>query len=117
MLYSILLYIACLLAVFGAFSLVSCLFDAIRSRSTAALPGVKVIVAVRDAEEQIEYIVRNAVKADLAARLMSGGNITFIDMDSRDETYIMLQKLQKDYGNIDLLKAEELDRAFSPMKN
>lgn len=113
MLYYIIRFLACLLAVYGAFTLISCIIEAVRSRSVSGTSKVKVIVAVRDVEEQIENIVRNAFKAELATRLMSDGNITFIDMDSHDGTLQLLNKLKKDYENIDILDVKDRDMAFS----
>jgi hypothetical protein len=113
MFYYIIKYLACLLAVYGAFTLISCVIGAIRSRSSAGLSKVRVVVVVKDVEEQIENIVRNAVKGDLATRLMSGGSLTFVDMDSHDGTLLLLQKLKRDYANIDVLEMEKRNMAFS----
>ena len=106
-------FLACLLAVYGAYSLVCVLFEAIRAGSLPGSRNVKVVVAVRDAEEQIENIVRNAVKDSVAAKLMSEGNITFIDMGSKDDTYLMLQKLQKEYEMIDVVSVKACLERYS----
>lgn len=113
MLYLIVLFLACLLAVYGGFSLISGLFDAVRCRNCAGGGMARVIVAVRNTEEEIEYIVRNAVKSELASRLMSDGSIIFVDMDSKDDTFRILQELKKEYANIRILRLEERDEAFS----
>jgi uncharacterized surface protein with fasciclin (FAS1) repeats len=113
MFYYIIKFLACLLAVYGAFALITCITGAVRSRSTICFSKVKVVIAVRDVEEQIENIVRNAVKADLASRLMSDGNLTFVDMDSQDGTLLLLHKLKKDYENIDILAMSDKYTVFS----
>ena len=113
MLYYIIKFLVCLLAVYGAFMLIFCMIGAVRSRSVSGTSKVRVVVVVRDVEEQIESIVRNALKAELATRLMSDGNLTFVDMDSQDGTLLLLNKLKKDYENIDILEMEEKDKAFS----
>lgn len=116
MFHVVLYFFACLLAVYGAYCLLSVIFEAIRSGSLPASANVKVVVAVRDAEGQIEDIVRSAIKDGVASKLMSEGRITFVDMSSTDNTYLMLQKLKRDYEMIDVLKMEERDLAFSPLK-
>ena len=113
MLYYIIKFLACLLAVYGAFTFIFCMIGAIRSRSAAGTSKVRVVVVVRDVEEQIENIVRNSIKAELSSRLMSGGNLTFVDMASQDGTLLLLHKLKKDYENIEILEMEERHRAFS----
>lgn len=113
MLYYITKFLVCLFAVYGAFTLIICLIGAIRGRSCSGNSKVRVVVAVRDVEEQIENIARNAVKLKLASKLMSDGKLTFVDMDSKDGTLLMLHKLKKDYENIDILQAEEKHMVFS----
>ena len=113
MLYYIIKFLACLLAVYGAFTFISCMIGAVRSRSVSGTSKVRVVVVVRDVEEQIENIVRNAIKAELATRLMSDENVIFVDMNSRDGTFLLLNKLKKDYENIDILEINKKDRAFS----
>ena len=113
MIYYIFKFLACLLAAYGAFTLISCIIGAIRSRGVPETSKVRVVVVVRDMEEQIENIVRNALKAELTTRLMSNGNLTFVDMDSKDRTLLFLNKLKKDYQNIDILEIQERDRAFA----
>lgn len=113
MLYYIIRFLTCLFAVYGAFTLITCILEAIGSRSAAGASKVKVVVAVRDVEEQIENIVRNAVRAELPSRLMSDGRLIFVDMDSRDGTLPLLHKLEKDYGNIDILEIGDRQTAFA----
>lgn len=113
MLYYIIKFLACLLAVYGAYTLISCMIGAVMSRGASETSKVRVVVVVRDVEEQIENIVRNALKAELATRLMSGGNLTFVDMASQDGTLLLLNKLKRDYENIEILEIEERDKAFS----
>ncbi len=74
--------------------------------------GVRMILLVRDAEEQIEYIVRTAVKNDFASRVMSDNSLVIIDMDSSDNTFLLLEKLQKDFSNVEVLKFEDREHIF-----
>lgn len=112
MLYYIVKFLACLLAVYGAFTLISCMIGAVRSRSLSGTSKVRIILVVRDVEEQIENIVRNAFKFELTTSLLSDGNVTFVDMDSKDGTLLLLNKLKKDYENMDILEIKEKDRIF-----
>lgn len=103
-------FIVCLLAVYGLIMLVFAAAVRIRAKEPGKHPGVRMVLLVRNAEEQIEYIVRNAVKDDLASRVMSENRLVVVDMDSTDSTYLLLEKLQKDFSNVEILKLQ--DRAM-----
>ena len=118
--------VVCLLAIYGLFILGRTAAVHISGRSPKKYPGlvvdcvncspmhpdVRMILLVRDAEEQIEYIDRTAVKNDFASRVMSDNSLVIIDMDSSDNTFLLLEKLQKDFSNIEALKFEDRELVF-----
>jgi len=113
MLHPLFKFIVYLFAVYGALTLVLSILAAVRGRSFISGAKVKVILVVKDAEEYIEYIVRNAVKGDFISRVMSGNNLTIIDMNSSDRTAGILNELKKEYECLDVLGEQEKDKVFS----
>lgn len=101
-----------LLAAYGLFTLLLGAVGLIRCRISGHHPNVRIVLLVRDAEEHIEYIIRNAAKKDFASRVLSDRNMVIVDMNSTDHTYQLLERLQKDFSNIDTLTFEERDLIF-----
>jgi len=111
----------CLLAIYGLIMLARTAAVHIHARLPEKVPGpaadsahcppahhgVRMVLLVRDAEEQIEYVVRTAVKNDFASRVMSDHSLVIIDMDSSDNTFLLLEKLQKDFSNITAVRFED----------
>jgi cellulose synthase/poly-beta-1,6-N-acetylglucosamine synthase-like glycosyltransferase len=103
MLYNLLLCIVCILAAYGLLTLISGIAESVRCRVSGIRPEVRVVILVQNAEEQIEYIVRNAVKKDIQSKMLSDKKVVFVDMDSKDKTNELLEKLQKNFSSIEVL--------------
>ena len=112
MLYRLFEYVVCLLAAYGLLMLVLSAAGAIQNRIPGRRPRVRVVLLVKDAEEHIEYIIRSAVKKDIASKALSDRTIAVVDMDSMDHTYMLLEKLQKDFSNIEALTFAERNLIF-----
>ena len=112
MLKSLLECIVYLLATYGLLVLVLGAADMIRCRVRGRRPDVRVVLLVKDAEDHIEYIVRNAVKKDFASKALSDKNMFIVDMDSTDSTNQILKKLQSDFSNIEILPFEDRSMIF-----
>ena len=112
MMQRILEYIVCLLAIYGLFSLVRGAIGAVHCKVTGKRPVVRAILLVRNAEEHIEYIIRNIVNKEYKSKVLSDKNIIIVDMNSEDLTYVMLEKLQNDFQNINILTYEERLKIF-----
>jgi hypothetical protein len=110
---SILKYIIYLLAVYGAITLILSILGTVHGRMAAEATKVRPVLFVKNVEEYVEYIIRNAIKFDFPEKVMSGDNLTVVDMNSTDDTFIILQKLKKDYECIDILSAGEKEDIFS----
>lgn len=105
-------FIICLLAAYGLIILVFAAASRLRARDTGKHPGVRVVLLVRNAEEQIEYMIRNAVKYDFTSRVMSDKSLIVVDMDSTDNTALILEKLQKDFSNVEIMKFQDRTLIF-----
>ncbi|NLK86715.1 MAG: hypothetical protein GX279_04385 [Clostridiaceae bacterium] len=113
MLIDIIRCIICILAVYGLLGLILGISEMIRCRMTGPRPKVRVVLLVKDAEEQIEYIVRYAIRKEYAAKVLSDKKLVIVDMDSADNTYVLLQKLQKNFPCIEVLKISDSESIFS----
>lgn len=102
-----------LLAAYGTLVLVLGAIDLIRSKIAASRPEVRVVLLVQNAQEQIEFIVRNVVMKDYASKVLSDKKVVFIDMDSSDETVALLKKLQQCYPSIDVIQYKDKEDIFS----
>ena len=112
MLKSLLECIIYLLATYGLLILVLGAADMIRCRMKGRRPNTRVVLLVKDSEEHIEYIVRNAVKKDFASKALSDKKIIIVDMNSTDNTTLLLKKLEEDFSSIKILPFEERSRIF-----
>lgn len=101
-----------LLAAYGALVLVLGAIDLIRSKMAANHPKVRVVLLVQNAQDQIEFIVRNVVMKDFASRASSDKKVIFVDMDSSDDTVVLLKKLQQCYPSIEVLQHQDKEVIF-----
>lgn len=102
-----------LLAAYGLLTLLLGTIGLIRCRISGHRPSVRVVLLVRDAEEHIEYIIRNASKKEFASKVLSEKNMIIVDMNSADNTYQLLERLKKDFSNIETLTFDERDQIFN----
>ena len=115
--YIILEAAVCMLAIYGLIMLV---LAAVEKKSGSGRgprkhPGVRVVLLVKDAEEQIEYIIRKAVKSDVTSGLLSENSLVVIDMNSSDSTFLLLEKLQKDFSCVEILPFEDRALVFEEL--
>lgn len=113
MLYRLFEYAVWLLAAYGLLALLLDAAGLIHCRISGNRPRVRVVLLVRDTEEHIEYIIRNVVKKDFTSRVLSDKKMVIVDMNSTDHTYQMLEKLQKDFSNIEALTFDERELIFN----
>ncbi len=109
MLVDIIKCLICILAVYGLIALIAGISESIFCRMAGPRPKVRAVLFVKDAEEQIEYIIRYAVKKEYASRVMSDNKLAIVDMNSRDNTYALLERLQKNFPSIEALKMSDSD--------
>lgn len=91
-----------LLAVYGAMSLLFCLFSLIKGRTNITCGKLGLILIVKNVEENIEFVVYNIYKRILSDRSIPVNALTIMDMGSNDKTQEILTRLRNDYGVIEL---------------
>ena len=101
-----------LLASYGLLTLIVNIFDMLRCRIRGPRPVVRIVLLVKNAQEQIEYIVRNSIKKEYASRLLSDKRIMIVDMNSEDNTYELLQRLEKSFYGIETLQYKDREQMY-----
>ena len=78
--------------------------------------GISVIIAVKNGEKSIEGFLRDFMFKKDGEIGNERTNIIITDLNSSDETSVILEKLNKDYTNINIRSwnelKEELDKKF-----
>lgn len=103
------------LAIYGLFEIIKniiyiCTYTKLNSK------GIYLMVAVKDQEETIEYFLRN-----LLFRIIYGKeeikNIFVIDLNSKDNTRQIVEKLEKEYEQINLINWKECKELMENIKD
>lgn len=114
MLKHILDFITCLLAVYGALSII---LDFLCARGVRNLRAgnheIRLVLLVKNAEEVIEGVVRSILYGGFLRRTTSDGKLTVVDMGSTDKTADILRRLENEYGCIDAIGEEEKEGIYS----
>lgn len=101
-----------LLAAYGLIVLISSAARLIQCRVRGCRPDVRAAILVKNAEENIEYIIRSAVTNEFASSVFSDKRLIVVDMGSTDNTLELLEELQKEYCSIEVLKCNEREQIF-----
>jgi hypothetical protein len=112
---SVLFGFICLLAVYGGFSILFGIIEERRFRPAIKSNNVRVAIIVKDAEENIEAIVRNAFSYDFQGRALSAHNIAVVDLGSSDDTLRILGKMGSNNQCIDIYTVEDKCKVFSDL--
>lgn len=67
---------------------------------------IKLVLLEKNHEHDIEGIIRNMFEFRSKSRVMANCELKIIDLGSSDDTIHILEKLKKDYGNIEIIKAD-----------
>ncbi len=101
-----------ILAVYGMFSLISSVVGLIRLKSHIKCQSIKLVLLVKDAEDCIEYVVRNLAGKDFLTGVLPNKNISIVDINSTDNTYLITKKLKRYFQNIEVLRFNERENIF-----
>ena len=113
MLKHILNFITCLLAVYGALSVILDFFCARGIRSSkAGNHEIRFVLLAKNAEEVIEGVVRSILYGGFLRRTTSDGKLTVVDMGSSDRTVDILRRLANEFVCMDVREEEEKERAY-----
>lgn len=101
-----------LLASYGLLTFFLNIFDLLRCRIRGRRPAVRIVLLVKNAQEQIEYMVRNSVRKEYASKLLSDRKIMIVDMNSEDSTYELLERLGKSFNSIEALQYKDREQIY-----
>lgn len=102
----------CILAVFGAISLIIAVVNSVCQRTQGDNPNVRLVLVVKDQGDMIEGIIRNIFTGDFLSKVMSKKKLIVFDMGSTDDTVNILIKLKKSYEYMDILGIEDKEKLF-----
>ena len=106
-------FIVCVLAIYGALSLIASIFSLIPIKFKKGNGKIKVVLMVKDSEEVIEGVIRNVFEGDTVREFSTDGKITVVDLGSKDSTFEILNKLKDSYVHMEVLDNDKRERVFS----
>lgn len=109
----ILKFIVYLLAIYGALTLISGIFGAIRTSLHLKGSKLKLVLLVKNSEKYIEYLIRDMILKFMSDRAIPIDTLTIVNMSSVDDTGAILEKLRKDFECMEVLSEKDKERVFS----
>lgn len=105
--------LTCVLAAYGLMTLIHEILISIKQHNKGYRNSqVKLVLIVKNQGETIEGVLRNVLPRDFIRKLMPGGKLLVLDMDSNDDTMDILRKLEKDYECLEVLRKSEKELIF-----
>lgn len=104
------------LALYGLFEIIKTIIN-IYTYTNLKSDGIYVIVAVKNQENKIEGFLRSFLFRVMYGKEEYIKNIIVTDLDSKDETIHILNKLQKDYECIKVTNWKECKEVIESIKN
>ncbi len=104
---AIVLALFCFFASYGFIMLTRSLLQALWSNRALKTDGVRLVLLVKNREKDIEGIVRSFLSDDFKTRLMLNRNLKIVDLNSQDNTFVILEKMKKDFENLDIVKIND----------
>ncbi len=77
--------------------------------------GIYLIIAVKNAEQKVEGIIRGILFHNFYVKEEHIQNVIITDLGSTDETARVLEKMKKDYNNIQIMDWEECKKKVEKM--
>jgi len=105
-------FITYVLAIYGLINLVVNISDLFYKKSYSKNIKIKAVLFVKNCEDVIEGVIRNIFIGDFLRKIMSSGSLTVVDMGSTDKTLDILQRIERDYDTVDVLKESEKEKVF-----
>ena len=102
------------LALYGLIEIIKVLIYTF-TYSSIQTENVCFMIAVKNAEQQIEGIVRIILFRILNDKEEYVKNIIIADLNSTDDTKSVLEKLQKEYKNIEVMEWEDCKKKVEKM--
>ena len=104
------------LAIYGAFEIIKTIIN-IYTYTNLKSDGIYVIVAVKNQEEKIEGFMRSFLFRVIYGKEDAINNIIITDLDSKDDTVNILNKLEKDYECIKVTNWRECKEIIESVKD
>lgn len=104
------------LALYGLFEIIKTIIN-IYTYTNLKSDGIYVIIAVKNQENKIEGFLRSFIFRVIYGKEEYIKNIIVTDLDSKDETVNILNKLQKDYECIKVTNWKECKDVIESIKN
>jgi hypothetical protein len=103
-----------LLALLSVYGLVSIFLNIFRlvGNKKYYVDEANLVLLVNDQEENIERMVREAMESRFVRNISLNGSFIIIDMKSKDDTYKILKRLEKQYPLIEVCTFEERESIF-----
>lgn len=100
-------------AIYGFIIFIVDLADSIYRRARSRDTEVKLLLVVKDQEENIEGIIRNVFLGDFPGKAMAGGRLIVVDLGSVDNTVHILSRLKQYYENMEIITKDEKEKVTS----
>lgn len=104
------------LALYGLFEIIKTIIN-IYTYTNLKSDGIYVIIAVKNQEEKIEGFLRSFLFRVIYGKEDAINNIIITDLDSKDDTVNILNKLEKDYECIKVSNWRECKEVIESIKN
>ena len=104
------------LALYGLFEIIKTIIN-IYTYTNLKSDGIYVIIAVKNQEDKIEGFMRSFIFRLIYGKEEYIKNIIVTDLDSKDETINILNKLEKDYECIKVTNWRECKEVIENIKN
>ncbi len=103
------------LAFYGLFEIIKniiyiCTYTKLKSK------GIYFIIAVKNQEENIEGFIRNLMFRILYGKEEKIKNVIIVDLNSKDNTIKIIEKLQKEYEQLKILNLKECKELLESVK-
>ena len=104
------------LALYGLFEIIKTIIN-IYTYTNLKSDGIYVIIAVKNQEQKIEGFMRSFIFRVIYGKEDLIKNIIVTDLDSKDETINILNRLEKDYECIKVTNWRECKEVIESIKN
>ena len=104
------------LALYGLFEIIKTIIN-ICTYTNLKSDGIYMIIAVKNQENKIEGFLRSILFRLIYGKEEFIKDIIVTDLDSKDETHIILDKLNKEYNEIKIVNWKECKDVIESIKN
>ncbi len=100
-----------LFSIYGVISFFKSIFRLLENKKYY-VEKANLVLLVNDQEENIERIVREAMMSKFVRNIAINGSFIVIDMKSKDQTYKILKRLEKQYPLVEVCSFDERESIF-----